>query len=184
MPERAFLLLVALALIVTACGSDEGAADGATSGVELCSTTVETAGAGMTVQDGDAVEIHYQGTLDDGEQFDSSYDRGTPLSFTVASGQVITGFDDAVRGLAVGDTRTCSIPPEEAYGQPSDEFILELPYGESQSDVQVGDEVYLTNGQSAVILEVKEDTVVLDANHPLAGKTLTFLVEVISITRP
>ena len=181
MPKRPIVVLVlAVSMLAAACGSDEGTAGG----TEPCSTPVSSDAEGMKVQDGDLVEIHYRGTLDDGEQFDSSYERGTPFSFTVASGQVITGFDDAARGLAVGDTRTCSIPPEEAYGEHSDANIIEVPYGPSQSDVQAGDEVFLTNGQPAVVLEVKDDTVVLDANHPLAGETLTFQVEVLSITRP
>ncbi len=134
-------------------------------------------------QDGDLVEVHYVGTLDDGSQFDSSRDRGQPLSFVVGSGQVIGGFDDAVRGMKVGEVTTVRIEPEDAYGQPSDELIIEVPYAPSQGDVAVGDRVTLSNGQPAVVLEVKDDTVVLDANHPLAGQALTFEIELVSITR-
>lgn len=178
MPKRTVLVILVTAVLAASCGSDDSAR------AEPCSNAVESSSGGMTIQDGDLVEVHYTGTLDDGEQFDSSYDRGTPLSFTVASGQVIPGFDDAVLGLSVGDQRTCSMSPERAYGERSDDDILELPFGASQADVAVGDEVFLTNGQPAVVLEVKEGTVVLDANHKLAGKTLTFSVEVVSVTRP
>jgi FKBP-type peptidyl-prolyl cis-trans isomerase 2 len=76
------------------------------------------------------------------------------------------------------------MPPEDAYGLRSDDNILELPYGEQQQDVQVGDEVTLGNGLPAVILEVRETTVLLDSNHRLAGEALTFEVEIVSITRP
>jgi len=170
MPKRPILMLVvALALVVAACssGSEE-----------------EPEAGGLMVQDGDLVEVHYVGTLEDGSTFDSSRERGTPLSFTVGSGQVIVGFDDAVRGLRVGETRTHTMSPEAAYGVRSDDNIYEVPYGPSQADVQVGDEVTLNNGLPAIVLEVRAETVLLDANHALAGKSLTFEVEVLSITRP
>jgi FKBP-type peptidyl-prolyl cis-trans isomerase 2 len=136
------------------------------------------------VQDGDLVEVHYDGTLDDGSTFDSSRDRGTPFSFTVGTGQVIAGFDEAVRGLKVGESRSVRIPAEEAYGEWSQDNVVEVPVGEGQDDVTVGDKVFLNTGQGAVVLEVKDGTVVLDANHELAGKALTFDIEVLSITRP
>ncbi len=104
--------------------------------------------------------------------------------FEVGTGQVIPGFDDAVRGLRIGESREVRIPPAEAYGEWSDENVVELPYGPDQADVAVGDQVYLTTGQAAIVLEVKKDTVVLDANHELAGEALTFKIEVLSITRP
>lgn len=161
MPKRPVLLLIlGLALLAAACSS-----------------------GGFAVQDGDAVEVHYTGTLEDGTEFDSSLQRD-PLAFTVASGQVIKGFDDAVRGLKVGETRVYTMSPEDAYGLASEDNIFEVPYGPSQGDVQVGDRVTLNNGLPATIIEVNVDTVVLDANHELAGESLTFEVEIISITRP
>ncbi len=175
MPKRLLLILaVVLAVVVAACGS-EGEA-GAEPDAEA---------GGLVVQDGDLVEVHYVGTLDDGSEFDSSRQAGRePLVFTVASGQVIPGFDDAVRGLKVGETRIYTMPPEDAYGLRSEDNIVEVPYGPSQSDVQVGDRVFLNTGDAAIVLEVKEETVILDANHELAGESLTFEVEIISITRP
>ena len=136
------------------------------------------------VQDGDLLEVHYVGTLDDGSTFDSSRERDTPFTFTVGTDQVIGGFDEAVVGLKVGETRVVRILPDDAYGERDEELVIELPYGAEQADVAVGDEVVLNTGQPAVILEVKESTVVLDANHKLAGEALTFDVEVLSITRP
>ena len=182
MPKPQIIVLgLVVAMFAAACGSDGGAETTIEATPE---TTAAAAQGGFMVQDGDAVEVHYTGTLEDGTEFDSSRGRGVPLAFTVASGQVIKGFDDAVRGLKVGEIRVYTMPPEDAYGLPSDDNILELPYGEQQQDVQVGDEVTLGNGLPAVILEVRETTVLLDSNHPLAGEALTFEVEIVSITRP
>jgi FKBP-type peptidyl-prolyl cis-trans isomerase 2 len=183
--------VVAIALVTAACSSggtafvDDGAGevpDTTVAAVEVEQT--DDAGGAFMVQDGDLVEVHYDGTLDDGSTFDSSRERGTPFSFEVGTGQVIPGFDDAVRGLKIGESREVRIPAAEAYGVRSDENIVEVPYGLDQSDVAVGDQVYLNTGQAAIVLEVKKDTVVLDANHELAGQALTFKIEVLSITRP
>ncbi len=131
-------------------------------------------------QDGDSVEVHYTGTLDDGSEFDSSRGRD-PLSFVVGSGQVISGFDDAVRGLAVGDSRTVRIEPENAYGEVNPELVLEFPADQAPEGLSPGDLVTLGNGQQATVLEVTDETVTIDANHPLAGQALTFDVELVAI---
>ena len=165
--------IVAVGLASCASGDDSAADDAAT-----------TTDGGFTVQDGDLVEVHYSGTLDDGSTFDSSRERGAPLSFTVGTGEVIPGFDKAVRGLVVGESTTARMLPADAYGEWSEDFVVEVPYGPSQGDVAVGDEVFLNTGQPAVVLEVKEGTVVLDTNHALAGEALTFEIEVLAITRP
>jgi FKBP-type peptidyl-prolyl cis-trans isomerase 2 len=177
MLKRHLLVVIVVgALGLTACSSDDDAATG--------DATAASTGGGFIVQDGDLVEVHYTGTLDDGSIFDSSRERGTPLSFTVGTGEVIPGFDEAVRGLAVGESRTARMSPADAYGEWSEDRVVEVPYGPSQGDVAVGDEVFLNTGQAAVVLEVKEGTVVLDTNHELAGEALTFEIEVVAITRP
>ncbi len=185
------LTVVAVALVAAACSSSEtaGLDEGAVQApvTTFAAADVEQtndAGGILMVQDGDLLEVHYDGTLDDGSSFDSSRERDTPFSFEVGTGQVIPGFDEAVRGLKIGESREVRIPPAEAYGERSDENIVEVPYGPDQSDVAVGDQVYLNTGQPAIVLEVKKDTVVLDANHELAGEALTFKIEVLSITRP
>ena len=185
------LTVVAVALVAAACSSSEtaGLDEGAVQApvTTFAAADVEQtndAGGILMVQDGDLLEVHYDGTLDDGSSFDSSRERDTPFSFEVGTGQVIPGFDEAVRGLKIGESREVRIPPAEAYGERSDENIVEVPYGPDQSDVAVGDQVYLNTGQAAIVLEVKKDTVVLDANHELAGEALTFKIEVLSITRP
>jgi FKBP-type peptidyl-prolyl cis-trans isomerase 2 len=177
MLKRHLLVAIAVAALgLAACssGDDSATDDAATAGTD----------GGFVAQDGDLLEVHYTGTLDDGSTFDSSRERGTPLSFTVGRGEVIPGFDEAVRGLVVGESTTVRMLPADAYGEWSEDLVVEVPYGPSQGDVAVGDEVFLNTGQSAVVLEVKEGTVVLDTNHALAGEALTFEIEVVAITRP
>ncbi|HHC08411.1 MAG TPA: peptidylprolyl isomerase [Actinobacteria bacterium] len=170
---------VVVAAVLAACSAGPSADEVATTAGSEQSSVAD----GLVAGDGDLVEVHYVGTLDDGTQFDSSRERGRPLSFVVGAGQVIPGFDEAVRGMRVGETVTVRIPPEEAYGERSDDYVLEVPKAPSQDDVEVGDRVTLSNGLPAVILEVREDSVLVDANHPLAGEALTFEIELVSITR-
>ena len=138
------------------------------------------------VKAGDTVSIHYTGTLNDGSVFDSS-DGREPLQFTVGTGQIISGLDKAIPGMVIGDEKTVNVPADEAYGQkdpnalqpvPRDQFPADIPL-----EVGVQLQVQTPNGQvmSVSIAEVGEDAVVLDANHPLAGKDLTFAIKLISI---
>ena len=171
-----FILALAIGLVTAACS-------GSTS--DDTDTAIDTTQAeGFIVQDGDLVEVHYIGTLDDGSEFDSSRsaDRG-PFSFTVGTGEVIGGFDDAVRGGTVGDVRTVHIEPENAYGEWSEANVVEFPVDPEQGDIKVGDQVMLTSGQPAVVLEVTDKIVRIDANHALAGKALTFEIEILAVTR-
>lgn len=165
MPRTA-LLLIMVALIAVGCSSESG----------------ETEAAVEIAQDGDLVEVHYVGTLDDGSQFDSSRERGSPFAFTVGAG-VIEGFTKAVRGMEVGEIKTVRMPPEDAYGEPDPSLIYEVPIGEGQQDVSVGDPVAVGN-RPAVVLEVRDGVVVVDTNHELAGEPLTFEIQLLSITRP
>lgn len=188
--RRLFLLVAALGIMAAACSSSDDGATIAPTTTEVSVTEISDTPAVASVtgdlvaQDGDMVEVHYVGTLDDGSQFDSSRDRGTPFSFTVGTGQVISGFDVAVRGAQAGETNTVRMEAVDAYGEWSEEAVLELPYDPSQGEVTVGDTVTLSNGQPAQILEVSVDKVKLDANHPLAGEALTFEIEILLITRP
>lgn len=129
---------------------------------------------------GDSVGVHYHGTLDDGSVFDSSRERD-PLEFVIGSGQLIEGFDMAVRGLAVGESVTVRLEPEEAYGQPDPNLIVVLPFDESLAGITVGDQAQLSNGMVVTITEVTDETVTVDANHRLAGQTLTFEIELVEI---
>jgi drug/metabolite transporter (DMT)-like permease/FKBP-type peptidyl-prolyl cis-trans isomerase 2 len=140
------------------------------------------AAVGFAVRDGDTVSVHYTGTLDDGTEFDSSRDR-SPFVFVVGTGQAIPGFDDLVRGLRVGETRTGRIEPEQAYGLVVPERILEFPIESAPEGLAVGDEVTLSNGASAIVLAITDEIVRIDANHWLAGQALTFEIELVSLER-
>jgi FKBP-type peptidyl-prolyl cis-trans isomerase 2 len=173
---RLVIVALALGVIAAACSGD-----GSTSTEPLVSTGADA--QGFIAQDGDLVEVHYVLTLDDGTVQDSSRDRGSTFTFTVGAGDVIAGFDTAVRGAKVGDLKTVRMEADQGYGEWSEANIVAVPFNPDQGDVAVGDEVFLTNGQPAVVIEVTAETVTLDANHPLAGEALTFEIEVISITR-
>ena len=200
MPIRRIIVAVlAFGVLAAACSSDgstdaledtvtdEAAAQSSdettTTAAAPATTDADTSAPGLVAQDGDIVDVHYVGTLDDGSQFDSSRERGEPFQFTVGTGEVISGFDEAVRGAQVGDINTVRMEASDAYGEWSEENVIEVPFNPEQGDIAVGDEVYLTNGQPAVILEVTDETVTLDANHQLAGEALTFEIEILAITR-
>lgn len=137
------------------------------------------------VQNGDKVKVHYHGKLRSGETFDSSEGR-EPLEFTVGGGQVIPGFDAGVMGMQVGDKRTVEIDVKEAYGEKSEEMVIEFPKNQFPADMnpEVGMQLMMNNGQQqfpVTIVEVKEESVMLDANHPLAGQDLVFDIELVEI---
>lgn len=139
-----------------------------------------------TAQIGNRVRVHYTGRLDDGEVFDSS-EGGTPLAFTIGNGQVIPGFETGVVGMAPGDTKTVNIPCADAYGERRDDGMMQVPRGEFPPDMplEVGTSVQgqQQSGQvvTFTIAAVTDEAVTLDANHPLAGKDLTFDLTLVSI---
>lgn len=140
----------------------------------------------MQVKSGDVVRVHYTGTLADGSQFDSSVGRA-PLEFTVGAGQMIAGFDAGVVGMAVGEKKTLLIDPDHGYGQKDPSAIIEFPSSNIPEGmtVEVGMKLNLQNqhGQPVPVevIEVKEDMIIMDANHFLAGKDLTFDIEIVEI---
>jgi FKBP-type peptidyl-prolyl cis-trans isomerase 2 len=141
------------------------------------------------VKKGDTIKVHYHGTLVDGTTFDSSEGR-EPLEFEVGGGMVIEGFDNGVLGMAVGDKKTVTIPAAQAYGDTQQDMILEFPKEQFPADMvpEIGLQLTLSNNQGqqfpVVITAIKEETVVLDANHPLAGKDLIFALELVDIAAP
>ncbi len=138
------------------------------------------------VKAGDKVRVHYTGTLENGEVFDSSRDR-EPLEFTVGAGMVISGFDNAVLDMKAGDSTTVKLPPEEAYGEARKEMVMPMQRSQVPANIvpEVGMQVMLQaeggHQVPAVITEVNENTIILDANPPLAGKTLNFDIELVEI---
>ncbi len=139
-----------------------------------------------TAQRGERVKVHYRGTLDDGFEFDTSV-GGEPLVFMIGSGDVISGFEEGATGMSVGELKTITIDPEGAYGPHRKELIVEMPWEYFPEDIvpEVGMQLNLVdeNGEEVPVLvvDVDEETVTLDANHPLAGKTLTFDIELLEI---
>ena len=140
----------------------------------------------MQVKSGDVVRVHYTGTLEDGSQFDSSVGRA-PLEFTVGAGQMIAGFDAGVVGMAVGEKKTILIDPDHGYGQKDPTAIIEFPLSNIPEGmaVEVGMKLNLQNqyGQPVPVvgMEVKDEVIIMDAKHFLAGKDLTFDVEIVEI---
>ena len=143
-------------------------------------------GDGAVAKEGDTVKVHYTGSLDDGTVFDSSVNRD-PFQFTVGAGQVIAGFDEAVLGMQVGQSRTVVIPAAEAYGPYREDLLITLTREEFPLDKEpvLGQRMsaYLDSGQQVVaeVIDVTETSVTLDANHHLAGEDLTFEIELVAI---
>ena len=137
---------------------------------------------------GDVVRVHYTGKLTNGEQFDSSNGR-EPLEFTVGAGQMIKGFDAAMPGMSVGEKKTINILPEDGYGEKDQQAIIEFPKENIPKDinVEVGMQLQLRNeaGQPfpVTITEIKDNVIVLDGNHSLAGKELVFDIELMEIVK-
>ena len=136
--------------------------------------------------DGDTVRVHYTGTLEDGTTFDTSVGR-EPLEFTLGAGQMIPGFEKAVYGLKVEESKTVTIPAGEAYGPHRDDLIIVVEREQLPADLdpKVGQQLQMqqTDGRTAVVIvtDVSETTITVDANHPIAGKDLTFEIELVEI---
>lgn len=138
------------------------------------------------IENGKKVKIHYTGTLTDGTQFDSSKGRD-PLEFEIGAGMVIAGFDSAVKSMEVGEVKTVTIPAAEAYGEANDAMIMEIPKTQFPEDMKVELAMQLMmqtpSGQPVPVrvTEIKEASVTIDANHDLAGKDLTFELELVEV---
>ena len=141
------------------------------------------------VEKGSKIKVHYTGTLNDGNKFDSSHDRGQTLDFEVGTGQMIKGFDEGVIGMEVGETKDLHLQPEDAYGLRKEEAQTEVPKEALPPDLnpQIGETV---QGQTidgrpilAKVKELHENKVILDLNHPLAGEELNFKVELVEIEK-
>ncbi|MEE4164679.1 MAG: peptidylprolyl isomerase [Desulfocapsaceae bacterium] len=140
----------------------------------------------MAVKQGDTVQVHYTGSLTDGEVFDSSQGHD-PLSFTVGSGQVIPGFSDAVVGMEVGDKKDVQIPVERAYGERDEEMVIVAPVEQIPPglDPEIGQllEVGGTGGEilRVRVVDLDDKNITLDANPPLAGQDLNFSIELVGV---
>ena len=138
------------------------------------------------VKDGDRVKIHYTGTLKDGEIFDTSRER-QPLEFTVGNREMMPGLETGVIGMEAGEKKSVEVPPEEAYGPRKEELVVEVKKSNLPDHIEpsLGQrlQMQVDNGNhiELAITEIKEETITLDANHPLAGHTLFFDLELVEI---
>jgi FKBP-type peptidyl-prolyl cis-trans isomerase SlpA len=137
------------------------------------------------IKNGDNVSVHYTGKLEDGSVFDTSLAEGRePLTVTLGQGQLIPGFENGLIDMTTGEIKTIEIEPENAYGDINPQLMNEIPLSQVPEGVKTGD---MLQGQNqfgpvnVVVKEIKEETVVLDMNHPLAGKKLIFDLEVVSV---
>ena len=135
---------------------------------------------------GDNVKVHYTGKLDDGTVFDSSIER-EPLQFSLGSGNVIPGVEEAIVGMAPGESKTTQIPPDQDYGPQREELVITVEKEQIPTDlsVEVGQQLQISqnNGQviPVIVTDVSDSKVTLDANHPLAGQQLTFDIELVEV---
>ncbi|MBA7633419.1 Trigger factor [subsurface metagenome] len=146
-------------------------------------TAISAAGCGSPAiaKTGDSVRVHYTGKMADGTVFDTSV-ASEPLEFTLGQGKVITGFEEAVIGMHVGESKTVTISVDEAYGPRRDDLIFEVGRDELPADINPEVDMQLPTSHGTVtIIEVSEKTIKIDANHPLAGQDLTFDIELVEI---
>lgn len=135
---------------------------------------------------GDTVKVHYTGKLQDGTIFDTSINN-EPLQFTLGEGQLIPGFEQAVIGMQPGETKTAQIPAEEAYGPHQPEMVMEVDRRQLPPNLnpEVGDQLQVRTGEGmsfvVTVTDISESSVTLDGNHPLAGKDLTFDIQLVEI---
>jgi peptidylprolyl isomerase len=186
-PGVAALAVMLLATVVAA-----GCSDDPTQGTHLenlvdptlrtCASTTPVVTGEVEVErpavDGDTVNVLYHGTLNNGDVFDSSRDNGEEFRVIVGSGGVIPGFDEALRGLQIGQTITACVPPEQAYGAFDLELTFEFPAAHGQGR-QVGAQV-IVEGHSVTVTEITDEVIRLNGNHELAGLALTFEIELVS----
>ncbi|MDT0676937.1 FKBP-type peptidyl-prolyl cis-trans isomerase [Autumnicola musiva] len=139
------------------------------------------------VKQNDTVKVHYTGKLTDGQVFDSSVERGEPIQFTLGQGQLIPGFEKGLIDMEVNEKKTINIPKEEAYGEPREELVQEVQKNQLPEDIKPEVGMGLVSKSpdgkemNLVVKDVKDDTIVVDGNHPLAGKDLVFDLEVVEI---
>ena len=151
-------------------------------------TTENNTNTLTTATEGTNATVHYKGTLEDGSEFDNSRTRGEPITFTVGSGQMIIGFNNAVNGMTVGETQTVTLTPDQAYGDVNPEAQTTFPKSGFPAELELveGMPVPLRTPDGRTLMgrltEQQEDTVTIDLNHPLAGQTLQFEIELVEVT--
>jgi peptidylprolyl isomerase len=136
---------------------------------------------------GDRVRVHYTGTLEDGTVFSSTYEENEPFEFTIGGGNVLPSFQNAVIGMKEGETKSICVLPKDAYGEHKKEFVFEMTKAQAPADLELALgkrlQVRMRDGRTALVTirAITEKTVILDANDPLAGKTLKFAIELLEV---
>ena len=196
MNKLAFLSIF-LALLLLGCSSQQAqpAPSVPTPSTPSFPAPVVPATAAIVAAKGDIVQVDYIGSLDDGTVFDTSLKAEAekaglalrpsyaPLEFTVGAGQMIDGFDAAVVGMKEGEEKTVRILPAAAYGSRDEELVVSMPHENLPGEVNVGDQFMNAQGMTGIAIDVNNQTIKIDFNHPLAGKTLTFQIFMRKITK-
>lgn len=143
-------------------------------------------GKKIVAKEGREVKVHYKGTFDDGTVFDSSYDRGETIGFTIGAGEMIPGFDAAVQGMKVGETKTVTLEPDQAYGVHNPEGVQAVPKQSFPDNFEFEAGLVIEGNVEdqavrGIIHQVEDDFVVIDFNHPMAGKNLNFDIELVDV---
>jgi FKBP-type peptidyl-prolyl cis-trans isomerase 2 len=200
---KRILFALAIALLLLGCASQNPAKPSDSNGTttpnvaenKTANAKNQTGGVGLKAENGDLVAVDYIGSLDNGTVFDTSIkDEAVkaklplrtayaPLEFTVGAGQMISGFDKAVVGMAKGEEKKIHIPAAEAYGEKKSDFIITVPKANAPEGVEKGAMVAASNGMPGLVLEVTADNVTIDFNHPLAGQALNFRITMKKITK-
>jgi FKBP-type peptidyl-prolyl cis-trans isomerase 2 len=178
----ACVVLLAFALMVAGCTGKDAESTQLPAGTVSPSSSEPVDG----VQNGDLVEIEYTGTLPNGSVFDSSKDRG-PFQFVIGTGTAIAGFDAEIKGMKVGESKSFTLAPEQAYGEYDSTLIQAMPidFVPKGENVTIGDTITLFNGQAyfpAKVVDINATNITFDLNAPLAGQTLTFDVTLVNLT--
>jgi peptidylprolyl isomerase len=152
--------------------------------VLLVGILVSGCGGSVQAETGDTVKVHYTGTLNNGTVFDTSIER-EPLEFTIGQGQLISGFEQAVLGMKIGESKTVHILAAQAYGLHRDDLVFSIERSQLPENIEIGQQLQMTQTNGSVIIvtvvDVSETTATVDANHRLAGEDLTFEIELVEI---
>ncbi len=183
MKKNLAVLLVLGALLLAGC-SQQPSSNGQ---LDTNQNTVALTGgvdSMQTVENGDTLKVEYVGTFEDGNVFDKSEGRG-PLEFTAGAGQMIKGFDEAVIGMKVNDEKNITLGADKAYGEAREDAFVWTPKTQLPQDgnITIGTQLMASNGMPVLIVDMNADSVKIDFNHPLAGKTLKFWLKVVQIVK-
>ncbi|MDD5148493.1 MAG: peptidylprolyl isomerase [Candidatus ainarchaeum sp.] len=183
--KKIFLICLVVLIVVLAGCTQPGSQNNSGSQNNQNNAGGGTVDLAKIVEKGDKIEVEYKGTLEDGREFDSSAKFGRPLGFEAGACRMIKGFDAAVLGMRLNDEKTITLKPADAYGQRDESKVIEVPK-ENIADfnrLKVGMTLSSPEAGDGTVAEIKSDSVIIDFNPPMAGKTLTFWIKIVSIEK-